>query len=208
MAGLPAELLEDRVVAVLRAPSLANVDGIVLGLAEAGIRSIELTYTISDVLKHVEHAAKLPGVSIGVGTVLSEQQAIDAINAGAAFLVTPAVRPAVGMVGTSKNIPVLMGAWTPTEVAAALDCAPAAVKLFPGEMGGPNHLKALRGPFSKATFVPSGGVSAANAKDWLAAGAVAVSAGGSLAPAETLIRGDATPIVQAAKVFVRALESA
>ncbi len=208
MVGLPAALLEDRVVAVLRAPSLANAEGIIRGLADAGIRRIELTYTISDVLKHVAHAAKMSGISIGVGTVLSEQQAIDAINAGAQFLVTPAVRPAVAMVANTKDVPVLMGAWTPTEVAAALDCAPAAVKLFPGEMGGPSHLKALRGPFSKATFVPSGGVSATNAKDWLAAGAVAVSAGGSLAPADALVRGDAAPIIHAAKVFVQALKSA
>lgn len=207
MAGLPPELLQDRIIAVLRAPSLTNADGIIGGLAAAGIRTVELTYTIGDVLRHIERAAKLPGVIIGAGTVLSEQQATDAINAGAKFLVTPAVRPAVAVAAAKHGIPVLMGAWTPTEVAAALDCAPAAVKLFPGEMGGPGHLMSLRGPFSKATFIPSGGVSATNAKDWLAAGAVALSAGGSLAPADALVSGNAEVIIRAAQTFVQAVKA-
>lgn len=200
-ASLPRELLDDRAVAVLRAPHISNAEAVIAAIAAAGIRCVELTYTIDNVLGHVERAVNLPGVVIGVGTVLTARQAGDAIAAGARFLVTPAVRPAVAEVAAAKNIPVLMGAWTPTEVAAALDLNPAAVKIFPGETGGPAHLKALRGPFSKATFIPSGGVSMANAKDWFDAGAVAVSVGGSIASSDALMRGDSAAIGNAVHIF-------
>lgn len=205
MNRLPRELVEDRVVAVLRAPRLGAPAEVVRAIATAGIRCVELTFTIADVLAHIEATAGLNGIVVGAGTVLSASQARDAIAAGARFLVTPAVRPAVAEVAAAHGIPVLMGAFTPTEVAAAVDLGAAAVKIFPGETGGPAHLKALRGPFSAVPFMPSGGVSTANARDWLAAGAIAVSAGGSLAPADALARGDAATIGANAAAFVQAL---
>ncbi len=205
MTALPPELVQDRIVAVLRAKSLAAPREIGEALVRAGIRCIELTYTIAGVLSHIATVAKIPGAVVGAGTVLSAQQARDAIAVGARFLVTPAVRPEVAAVAKAAGIPVIMGAYTPTEVAAAIDLAPAAIKIFPSDVGGPAYLKSLRGPFDKALFMPSGGITAQNAQEWLKAGAVAVSAGSSLASADTLVAGDHTRIASAAAEFVRAL---
>ena len=206
MIALPPELLQDRVVAVLRAKSMAAPREIGAALVRAGVRCIELTYTIANVLPHIAAVAQIPGAVVGAGTVLSAQQARDAIAAGARFLVTPAVRPEVATVAKAAGVPVIMGAFTPTEVAAAIDLAPAAIKIFPSDVGGPAYLKSLRGPFDKVQFMPSGGVTAQNAKDWLKAGAVAVSAGSSLASTDSLIAGDHARIAAAAAEFVNALK--
>lgn len=208
MPGLPAELTEDRVVAVLRAASLRQTRDIVTALVSSGIRCVELTWTIDGALGYLAEAAAVPGAVLGMGTVLHPGQARAAIEAGASFLVTPGLRPQVAATATEHGIPFLMGAWTPTEVAAAGDLSPAAVKLFPAEIGGPAHLRALRGPFGDLDFIPSGGVSPATAGDWLAAGAVALSAGSSLAPAQALLAGDAATIEERARQLRKAIDAA
>lgn len=208
MAELPAELSEDRVVAVLRAASLRRTRDIVTALVSSGIRCVEFTWTIEDVLAHLTEAASVAGAIVGMGTVLHAEQAHAAMAAGAAFLVTPGLRPQVAAAARERGIPFLLGAWTPTEVAAAADLSPAAIKLFPAEIGGPDHLRALRGPFGYLAFIPSGGVSPATAGDWLRAGAVALSAGSSVAPAQALLSGDAVTIAANARQLRGAIDDA
>lgn len=208
MAQLPSELTDDRVVAVMRAASLRNTRAVVSALVSSGIRCVELTWTIDDVLRHVAEAVRVPEAVIGVGTVLSAAQARAAVAAGAAFLVTPGVRPEVAAVAAERGVPAVIGAWTPTEVAAAVDLDPAAVKLFPAETGGPAHLLALRGPFGHVDFIPSGGVSAATAAGWLRAGAVALSSGSSVAPSQALQNGDAATIAGNALQLREAIDDA
>lgn len=204
-SALPGELLEDRVVAVLRAPVLANTAAVVDALVQAGIRSVELTWTIAEVLEHVGVAAGVSGAVVGVGTVLRAEQVDRAAGAGAAFVVTPGLRPAVAAAAARRGVPCLAGAWTPTEVAEAADLAPAAIKLFPAQTGGPAHLRALRGPFDWLDFIPSGGVSPATVGEWLEAGAVAVSAGTSVADPAALTVGDASTVHRGAVELVQAL---
>ena len=205
MAELPAELTDDRVVAVLRAASLRGTREIVTALVSSGIRCVELTWTIENVLAHLAEAASVPGAVVGIGTVLYPQQAHAAVEAGAVFIVTPGVRPQVAAAASEHGVPIVMGAWTPTEVAAAADLSPAAVKLFPAETGGPAHLRSLRGPFGHLAFIPSGGVSAATVGDWFGAGALAVSAGTTVAPPGALLAGDAAIVERNAKHLMKAI---
>jgi 2-dehydro-3-deoxyphosphogluconate aldolase / (4S)-4-hydroxy-2-oxoglutarate aldolase len=205
VAELPVELTDDRVVAVLRAASLRGTRQVVSALVSSGIRCVELTWTIENVLAHLAEAASVPGAVVGVGTVLRPQQVHAAVEAGATFIVTPGVRPEVAAAASERGVPVVMGAWTPTEVAAAADLAPAAVKLFPAETGGPAHLRALRGPFGDLAFIPSGGVSAATVADWFAAGALAVSAGTTVAPPAALLAGDAATVEGNARQLMKAI---
>ena len=114
---------------------------------------------------------------VGVGTVLTADQADDAIDAGAQFLVTPSVSEGVASVAAARDVPVIMGALSPTEVRAALDLGAAAVKIFPARAVGPDYLRDLHGPFPAIPLIPSGGVNAGNAAAYLRAGAVAVTAG-------------------------------
>jgi 2-dehydro-3-deoxyphosphogluconate aldolase/(4S)-4-hydroxy-2-oxoglutarate aldolase len=208
VAQLPAELADDRVVAVLRAASLRDTRDIVSALVSTGIRCVELTWTIENVLSHLTEAASVPGAVVGVGTVLHRPQVQAAVDAGARFIVTPGVRPEVAAAAREHGVPLIMGAWTPTEVASAADLSPSAVKLFPAETGGPAHLRALRGPFGKLAFIPSGGVSAATAGGWLSAGALAVSAGTTVATPQALRTGDSATIERNARQLVKAINDA
>ena len=109
---------------------------------------------------------------------------------------------------SARTVTVLSGALTPSEVMTALRLGVHVVKLFPASLGGPAYLKALRGPFPQVSFVPTGGVNAANLADWLAAGAVAVGAGSDLCPTAALASGDWDTITATARSFSEAARRA
>jgi 2-dehydro-3-deoxyphosphogluconate aldolase/(4S)-4-hydroxy-2-oxoglutarate aldolase len=113
--------------------------------------------------------------------------------------VTPAVRPRVVERSRDRDVPCICGAFTATEVAAALDSGTHLVKVFPARLGGPEHLRDLAVPFPGARFVPTGGITAENAPAYLHAGAVAVGIGSGLFPAGAVERADWTAIEAAAR---------
>ncbi|MBR7837029.1 bifunctional 4-hydroxy-2-oxoglutarate aldolase/2-dehydro-3-deoxy-phosphogluconate aldolase [Actinospica durhamensis] len=183
----------DRVLAVVRAPRVPDPAALCAALADGGIRTVEFTFTtpgVADVLAQAA-AARRPGTHLGAGTVLTADQAAAAIDAGAEFLVTPALRPEVAKVAARAGIPVLMGALTPTEVLTAVELGAAAVKIFPAATFGPRYLKDLRGPFPDARLVPSGGVNAGNARAFLELGAFAVCCGTDVVPPDLVAAGGA-----------------
>jgi 2-dehydro-3-deoxyphosphogluconate aldolase/(4S)-4-hydroxy-2-oxoglutarate aldolase len=194
----------DRAVAVIRGERVADPPGLAASLAGAGIRTIEFTFTIPDVLAAIEAAADT-GAVVGAGTVRDERQARDALAAGARFLVSPACVTAVAQVAREAGVRVFLGALTPTEVDAALKAGSSAVKLFPAGLGGPRYLRDLRGPFPDVDFIPSGGVTEENAREFLDAGAIAVYAGSGLAPQDLVASGDLEEIERRAHAFVAAL---
>jgi 2-dehydro-3-deoxyphosphogluconate aldolase/(4S)-4-hydroxy-2-oxoglutarate aldolase len=194
----------DRAVAVIRGERVADPSGLAAILAGARIRAIEFTFTIPDALSAIEAAADA-GAVVGAGTVRDERQARDALAAGARFLVSPACIPEVADVALEAGAPVFLGALTPTEVDAALKAGTSAVKLFPAGLGGPRYLRDLRGPFPTVDFLPSGGVTEENARDFLDAGALAVYAGSGLAPPDLVASGDHEEIERRAHAFVAAL---
>jgi 2-dehydro-3-deoxyphosphogluconate aldolase / (4S)-4-hydroxy-2-oxoglutarate aldolase len=198
-------LRTDRALAVVRAEQIPDAAQLCRALAEGGIRTVELTFTTPDVLDHLAAATDVPGVLLGVGTVLTADQARAAIDAGARFLVTPGLRPAVAEVAVAAGVPVMLGAFTPTEVAVAVDLGSAAVKIFPAGRLGPKYLSDLRGPYPQVELLPSGGISADNAAAFLAAGATAVCAGTSVVPPAAVMRGDWTEITERARTFAAAL---
>src|SRR5258708_2140035 len=119
----------DRVLAVVRAPRIPARAALCAALAAGGVRAVEFTYTtagLPEILAAAATAARDGGFHVGAGTVLTGDQAAAAIDAGAEFLVTPAVRPEVAAVATRRGVPVLMGALTPTEVTQAVDLGAAA----------------------------------------------------------------------------------
>jgi 2-dehydro-3-deoxyphosphogluconate aldolase/(4S)-4-hydroxy-2-oxoglutarate aldolase len=173
-------ITSDRAVTVVRAPRPFDVAALASALARGGLRAVELTLTtpgILDRLASTDVESVAPQAVIGVGTVLTAADANAAIDAGARFLVTPAVSKAVAGVAANSGVPLIMGALTPTEVMAAVDLGALAVKIFPARAHGPAYLRDLLGPFPALSLIPSGGVNAGNAADYLAAGAVAVTAG-------------------------------
>ncbi|MGY0498016.1 bifunctional 4-hydroxy-2-oxoglutarate aldolase/2-dehydro-3-deoxy-phosphogluconate aldolase [Nocardia sp. FBN12] len=167
----------DRALTVVRAPAIPDPAALASALAGAGLRAVELTFTTLGVLDAISKATAATDAVIGVGTVTTREQAEAAIEVGARFLVTPALRPEVAEVAAAHSVPVIMGAFTPSEVLAAAEMGAAAVKIFPARALGPQYFKDLLGPFPHMFLIPSGGVNSHNARDFLRAGAIAVTAG-------------------------------
>lgn len=202
-----AILAHDRALCIVRAPRVADAAELAAALVGAGLRAVEFTFTIPGVLDAIAKAAQVPGALVGAGTVLTGDQARAAIDAGARYLLTPDLRPDVAEAGNRAGVPVILGAFTPTEVARAADLGAAAIKIFPARLGGPNHLKDLHGPFPDLRFVATGGISALNARSFLDAGAIAVGAGSDVVTADLVARGEHAAIADRAAAFLRALSA-
>ena len=179
---LPESIARSRLVAVVRALSIDTLPDVVSALIENGITVIELTLTTPDAVRSMTELKSVWGdrALIGMGTVTTKGQARDCIAAGAEFLVTPITVPEVAHISTEAGVPILMGAFSPTEVATAWDSGATGVKVFPASQVGPAYLRELRGPFPEIVTMPSGGVTIDDIPAWLNEGASAVSLGGSL----------------------------
>jgi len=209
----PADLSALRataVIAVLRAPSAAAAVAASDALVAGGVTGIEITYSTPDAPAAIREVRQRHGdaVYLGAGTVLTEHHATEAVAAGAQFLVSPGTDPGLTRTMIGTGVTVLSGAFTPSEVMLAASVGAHVVKLFPASLGGPGLLRALRGPFPDLAFCPTGGVDPDNLGDWLAAGAVAVGAGGELCPAAALRSGDWGRITAAAERFAEAARAA
>jgi 2-dehydro-3-deoxyphosphogluconate aldolase/(4S)-4-hydroxy-2-oxoglutarate aldolase len=172
---------DSALLAIVRGSSATATVQTVRALIDEGVTLLEVSLTTSsalDVLADVCSDAPL-GVRIGAGTVLTPADADAALASGASFLVTPGVCDGA-RAGIDADVPVLVGALTPSEVIAATQMGASAVKLFPASFGGPDYLKALRAPFPTLPFVPVGGVDDHAAARYLAAGAMAVGVGSPL----------------------------
>jgi 2-dehydro-3-deoxyphosphogluconate aldolase/(4S)-4-hydroxy-2-oxoglutarate aldolase len=204
-----AKIKSEKVVALIRADSSDGLLDCARALAAGGLTSIELTMTTPGAIRLLEKAAtELPGFLFGLGTVLDAETARAGILAGAAFIVTPALRPDVITVCRRYSVPICCGALTPTEVLAAWEAGADAVKVFPAEFFGPAYIKSLKAPFPQIDLVPTGGVTAANVAEFLKAGATATAAGSSLVEAKALKEKNWTAITAKAQAFVAAVAAA
>ncbi|CAM5548962.1 bifunctional 4-hydroxy-2-oxoglutarate aldolase/2-dehydro-3-deoxy-phosphogluconate aldolase [Kitasatospora aureofaciens] len=169
-----------RTLAIVRGSNRDAALRTVLVLAEEGITAAEVSLTTPDALWVIEQARRElgPHATLGAGTVLTGEDAARAADAGASFLVTPGFSEDLRR--RTSELPWLIGALTPSEVISANENGALAVKLFPASLGGPGYLRALRDPFPGVPFIPVGGVDAALALTYLAAGAVAVGVGSPL----------------------------
>jgi 2-dehydro-3-deoxyphosphogluconate aldolase / (4S)-4-hydroxy-2-oxoglutarate aldolase len=171
------------VVAILRAATADRFAEVARVLRDAGVRNLELTLTSRGALAAFAGVrAELPdGVLLGVGTVRSAADVDAAVDAGAAYLVTPLLRPEVVARAVQRQVPVIAGALTPSEIDAAWAAGAAAVKVFPvSAVGGPAYVTAVRAPLPEVPLVPTGGVGLDDVGAYLAAGAVAVGGGSPL----------------------------
>lgn len=197
-------------LAVIRGPSRELTIQMVEALIAGGVTGIEITYSTPQAAQVVRHLHEHygPQITLGMGTLTRPEQAREAQEAGAAFLVSPHCEPQLARALTGTGLVVMMGALTPTEVMRSHQLGSDVVKLFPGSLGGPAYLKALRGPFPDIPLMPTGGVSEANLPDWFAAGAFAVGAGSNLCPKEIAAQGRFTEITEIARKFAQAVQAA
>jgi 2-dehydro-3-deoxyphosphogluconate aldolase/(4S)-4-hydroxy-2-oxoglutarate aldolase len=182
--AIPDGMTRGGVVAIARRLDPALVEAIADALADGGIGAFELTLNEpeDEAIRAIEAAARhiattgLP-LAVGAGTVLDVEAARRAVDAGATFLVAPHLAVDVVAWAADRAIPMLPGAATPTEVLAAWRAGAAAVKVFPASSIGPTFLRELRGPFPDIPLQPTGGITVANAAEFIRAGAIAVGMG-------------------------------
>ena len=198
------------VLAVLRGPSPELTLKMVHALVEGGVTGIEITYTTPNAAEVVRSLAQEFGASItlGMGTLTRPEQVAEAKQAGATFLVSPHTELALATEMAASGLPVMMGALTPSEVMQAYNLGSDVVKVFPGSLGGPAYMKALKGPFPDIPMMPTGGVNDKNLKDWFAAGAFAVGAGSNLCPKDLALAGEFEKITNIARDFMAAVRAA
>jgi 2-dehydro-3-deoxyphosphogluconate aldolase/(4S)-4-hydroxy-2-oxoglutarate aldolase len=197
-------------LAVVRGESRAAALEVVGALVEGGVLGIEVTFTTPEAGRVMEDLKDEYGdrILLGAGTIEERRQVEQAVAAGATFLVSPGCDPELVSRMRDTGLAVMPGALTPSEVMLARRLGADAVKLFPGSLGGPPYLKALRGPFPDATLLPTGGVSEENVRDWFAAGAFAVGAGGALAPSALKDERHREEVVARASSFAAATHAA
>ncbi|MBI3829947.1 MAG: bifunctional 4-hydroxy-2-oxoglutarate aldolase/2-dehydro-3-deoxy-phosphogluconate aldolase [Planctomycetes bacterium] len=197
-------------ILVVRADSEEDALAGVRAVVEGGIRAIEVTFTVPGApsVIHAIHREMGDSVLLGAGTVMHQEDAEDAVDAGATFLVAPNTDERV--IGAAKRfgVPILPGAFTPSEVVRAWDLGADAVKIFPASLGGAAYIKALRAPLPHIPMVPTGGVDEKTVGDFVKAGAYAVGAGGSLFDTKKIKEKKFKEMTETAARFVAALKAA
>lgn len=197
-------------LAVIRGPSSDLTVQMVDALIKGGVLGIEITYSTPNAEEVVKTLAAKYGdrIVLGMGTLTKPEQAESAKKAGANYLVSPISEPALIKALVNTGLLTMAGALTPTEVFQVYTLGADVVKIFPGSLGGPAYIKALKGPFPYIPMMPTGGVSTNNVADWFKAGVVAVGAGSELCPPELAKAGKFDEITLKAAEFVKIIESA
>ena len=177
----------DRVIPVVVIKDINETEKTLSALRAGGINCAEITFRTACAEEAIKLAVKLfPDMNIGAGTVINEEQAIRAVNAGAKFIVSPGLSEKVALYVRKQDIPYYPGCVTPTEIMQALDLGITTVKFFPANVyGGLKALKALSAPFPQVKFIPTGGVNRENLEEFLAFDKVA-AVGGSFFVEEAL----------------------
>lgn len=198
------------VVAVIRLKDASTLGAVVDALAAGGVRALEVTMTVPGAIELIREIAPSlpPDAVLGAGTVLDAETAQAAIEAGARYVVSPVFREEVLRVCHRFDVAALPGCFTPTEVLGAWEAGADIVKVFPATALGPGYLRDLRGPFPQLRLMPTGGVSLANAGEWIRAGAVAIGVGTALVDAEAVAARRFGEITERARRFVAAVAAA
>ncbi len=176
------QILANKIVAVVRLDDYTRAVEVAQALVAGGVNVLEFTLTGHGALEAISATRQALGdtACVGVGTVLKSEEAEAAIDAGAQFAVTPAVRRQVIATCVKRHTLILCGGFTPTELLEAYEAGAELVKVFPAQLGGPKFIKDVLAPMPFLKLVPTGGVNPENARDYLSAGAVAVGIGGNL----------------------------
>ena len=179
------------VIPVLKIARVEDAVPLARALAKGGLPAIEITLRTAAALDAIRAvAAEVPEAVVGAGTILNARQFGEAAGAGARFIVSPGFTPQLGAAAAGSDVPLLPGAITPGEIMAAAEAGYSFLKFFPAEQaGGAAFLKALASPLAGIRFCPTGGIGAANAKDYLSLENVACIGGSWIAPDALIAQG-------------------
>lgn len=203
------EIMESGVVAVIRAESEEQGAKIVDAVKAGGVKALEVTMTVPgavDIIKKLSKKYKGEDVILGAGTVLDPETARACILAGAQYVVSPSLNVDTVKLCNRYKVLVMPGIMTIRDAIEALELGVDILKVFPGSAFGPSIISAFKGPVPQGDYMPTGGVSLSNVKDWIKAGAVAVGTGGELTKGAKT--GDYALVTETAKKFVDEVQKA
>lgn len=196
-------------IAIVRSKSDAFCFEAVDALGDAGCNVVEATLTTPGALKLVTDVReRLPNITMGIGSVLCVDHVLAAVDAGAQFIVTPILSTAVIKACNDADLPIVCGAYTPTEAQTAHDAGADFVKLFPADTLGAKYIKALLAPLPHLRIIPTGGVDVTTIPELFSAGCIAVAAGSNLVSESLLVNRDSDGITARARLFVDAVSKA
>ena len=198
------------VVLVVRAKGDEQTMKGIAAMIEGGVKAIEITFSVPNAVAVIKAVKERFGADIllGAGTVLNPSDAAGAVGAGAQYVVSPNTNPEVIGISKRLGVPVMPGAFTPTEVVNAWAAGADVVKIFPASVGGPAYIKALRGPLPHIPMLPTGGVNDKTAGPFIEAGAFALGAGSNLFDKKLLAAEDYAGLTKLAKSFMTGVAEA
>lgn len=198
----------EKLVPVIRANDADDARKAVEILSRCGIRVFEITMTVPNAVDLIGELSEKENVLIGAGTVLDKTQAADCINTGARFIVSPAFDAGTVEFCREKEIAVMPGCLTPTEVLRAHKSGADCVKIFPCDaLGGAKYLKTLKTLFPHIEMMPTGGVSLDTIADFFKAGAIAVGVGTDLVDVKAIRAGDTEQITEKARKYLEIVKN-
>jgi len=204
------KISEAGLVAVIRATSKEEGIKIVEAVKKGGIKALEITMTVPGAVEIIKELSEIykddEDMLIGAGTVLDPETARACILAGAKYIVSPSLNIETVKLCNRYRIAVMPGVMTVKEAVEALELGVEIIKVFPGNAFGPSIISSFKGPLPQANFMPTGGVSLDNVKDWIKAGAVAVGTGGDLTKGAAT--GNYDLVTETAAKFVEAVRKA
>src|SRR5277367_5979836 len=179
-------------------------------ISHGGVPIVEITMTIAGAMDLISHLVRLhPKMLVGAGTIMDTEMARKCIDAGAGFLTSPGLDLTIIEFAAKKDIAVLAGALTPTEVIAAWRAGSDFVKVFPcAQVGGDSYIKALKAPLPQIPLIAAGGVNQQTAANFILAGATAIGVGAELIPTEAIERRQSERIRELALRFTEFVKDA
>ncbi len=200
-------ILKTKVIAVIRLADAAKLAKVAEAIGAGGVKALEVTLTTPGALEAIRALSRSrpAGTLIGAGTVLDGPSAVAAIHAGAEFVVSPVFRPEVLAACRRYDVAVAPGAFTPTEILAAWEAGADIVKVFPATSLGPKFFGDLKGPLPQVRLMPTGGVTAENAREFLKHGACCVAIGTALLDKAAVAAGNWDTLTAKARDLVASL---
>ncbi len=198
------------VMGIVRGTEISDITPLIETVIRSGLQTIEITMNTRDAVSIISEAVSVSQgrISIGAGTVLSDEDLEKALSAGAEFVVMPVCDEKVVKTCAKNKIPVFPGAITPSEVLRAWSYGASMVKIFPSSFYGPKYFKALKGPLDKIELMAVGGVNLKNIKEYFDCGAGAVAFGASIFKKDLLAKKDFRTIGRLVKDFVETVKRA
>ena len=177
---VPDAITGPRIIAIARGLEPDRLARIADGLLAGGVHAFEVTLDSPGALPAIESLVRRfagTALAVGAGTVLDTRAAASAVDAGAAFLVSPHGDAEIVRWAVAAGVPIFPGAMTPTEIVAMWAAGATAVKVFPASAVGPSFVREVRGPLRHVPLIPTGGITAETIGAYIAAGAIAVGMG-------------------------------